>query len=342
MSVRRLLSALSACLFASVTVAVAQPATEAPPTTDAPAGAPDDADAGSDVQMVEDPPADMDGVDENPDAPRSIGGESVTATAIPEKQKTVGYPIQEAWRPITLPENMSEVSFDPHLRVSSAIAGMDSASASAALHARYGITRQVQLGLTYVLGGMYDDPNTTSDKVGFHPGKAVGVDLTVLLKDWLAVRAAVPVYINPVAVGLQLGAPVRFRLTDKLTVGGLEDLLTLRIYRFAPSMYEDQLNAQGARFEMTNTTQSAGALRLSGYGIFQSTDKLAIIGRIGLTMDDFSATRNAAGYGGMFTSLHGGLQYSPSRNVDLGASVGFDDLSKLGSFAPGAYLAVRI
>jgi len=340
MSVRRLFTALSACLFASVTVAVAQPAEEAPPAPEAPPAADDP--VASDVQMVEDPPADMDGVDENPDAPRTVGGESVTATAIPPKQKTSGYPIEEAWRPITLPENMSEVSLDPHVRVSSSIPGQDSVSASSALRARYGITRQVQLGLTYMLGGMYDDPNTTSDKVGFHPGKAVGVDLTVLLEDWVAVRVGVPVYINPVAVGVQLGAPMRFRLTDKITVGGLEDVLTIGVYRFAPSLYEDQLNAQGARFEMTNTTQSSGALRFSGYGIFQQSSKLAIIGRIGVTIDDFATTRNAAGYGGVFTAIRAGLQYSPARNFDLGASVGFDDLSKLGSFTPAGFLAVRI
>ena len=50
-------------------------------------------------------------------------------------------------RPITLPQNMSEVAIGPHAQVSTRPAGTD------ALRARYGITRQVQLGLTYVLGG---------------------------------------------------------------------------------------------------------------------------------------------------------------------------------------------
>ena len=53
-----------------------------------------------------------------------------------------------------------------------------------------------------MLGGIYDDPATTGDgQDGFHPGKAVGVDVTVLLQNWLAVRVGVPVYIDPVAVG---------------------------------------------------------------------------------------------------------------------------------------------
>jgi len=219
---------------------------------------------------------------------------------------------------------------------------MDSAAATSTLRGRYGITRQVQLGLTYVLGGMYDDPNTMSDKVGFHPGKAIGVDVTVLVKDWVGVRVGVPVYIDPLAVGIQLGATMRFRLTDKVTVGGLDDLITIGAYRFAPSLYDDQLNAQSAQFESTGTTQSSGALRFSGYGIYQHATKLAFIGRLAVTIDDYATTRTNSGYGGVFTAARAGLQYSPTRKVDLGASIGFDDLSKLGSFAPSGYLALRI
>ena len=71
----------------------------------------------------------------------------------------------KALRPITLPQNMTEVGIDPHEMVST-FAG------STSLRARYGITNKVQLGLTYAIGGIYDDPETVSKNYAFHAGKA--------------------------------------------------------------------------------------------------------------------------------------------------------------------------
>lgn len=349
MSVRRLLSVLSVCLVTSVTVVVAQPAKKDPkapvapakdpaPADPAPAAAGSGADEGSAVQMVEDAPADMEGTNEDPDAPRTgaDSGGSVTAVAvIPEKQRTSGYPMEEALRPITLPANMSEVSLAPHVSVSP-YAGAD------ALRARYGITRQVQLGLTYVLGGIYNDPGTVSDKTGFHPGKAVGLDVTVLLQDWIGVKVGVPVYIDPVAVGLTLGAPMKFMFGDKLALGGFDDLVNVSLYRFHPSFYQEVVNAQGASNFENNTTQSRGSLRFSAFGNYQQSTKLALIGRIGVVMEDFATTRGNSGYGGISTFIRAGIQYTVRTYLDLGASLGFDDLARAGSFSPQLFGAVRI
>jgi hypothetical protein len=348
MSVRRVLSLLSVCLVASVTVVVAQPAKKDPKTPVAPAkeSAPADpgsatpaagADEGSAVQMVEDAPADMEGTNEDPDAPRT-GGESagsVTAVAVPAKQRTSGYPIEEVLRPITLPANMSEVSLAPHAQVSP-YTGSD------ALRARYGITRQAQLGLTYVLGGIYNDPGTVSDKTGFHPGKAVGLDVTVLLQDWIGVKVGVPVYIDPVAVGLTLGAPMKFRFGEKLAIGGLDDLVNISLYRFHPSFYQEAMNALGATNFENNTTQSRGSMRFSGFAVYQQSPKLALIGRLGVVMEDFATTRGDSGYGGISTFIRAGIQYTVRKYLDLGASLGFDDLARAGSFSPQLYGAVRI
>jgi hypothetical protein len=345
MSVRRLVSVLSVCLVASATVVVAQPKNGkkvpvAPAKEKAPAPAPaptpaagsgSGSDAGSAVQMAEDPPpSDMEGTNENPDAPKGTGdGSAVVVVVAPVKKKS-GYPIEQSQRPITLPQNMSEVSIAPHAQVSP-YAGTD------ALRARYGITRQVQLGLTYVLGGIFDDPKTlTSDKIGFHPGKAVGLDVTVLLQDWIAVRVGVPVYIDPVAVGLVLGAPLKFILSDKLALGGMDDLVTIRIAKFAPTFYQEAQNAGNAALYNAdpNTILSRGALRFSAFGEFQYQPKLVIIGRFGVNFEDFG--NNATSF------IRAGFNYSPRRYLDLGLSIGFDDLSVKGSFAPGGFLAVRI
>ncbi|MBA3464760.1 MAG: hypothetical protein H0T46_32805 [Deltaproteobacteria bacterium] len=344
MSVRRLVSVLSVCLVASATVVVAQPKNGKQPvapakdTAPAPAPAPTPAagsgsDAGSAVQMAEDPPpADMDGVNENPDAPRATGdGSNAVVVTVAPVMKKSGYPIEQSQRPITLPQNMSEVSIAPHAQISPYM-GSD------ALRARYGITRQVQLGLTYLLGGIYDDPKTppmVSDKIGFHPGKAVGLDVTVLLQDWLAVRLGVPVYIDPVAVGLQLGAPLKFILTDKLALGGMEDLLTFKVVKFAPTFYQEAQNASNAVGYMSNTTLSKGELRVSAFGEYQYRPKLVIIGKFGVALDDFDGAKATS-------FIRAGFNYTPRKYLDLGLSLGFDDLSVKGSFAPAGFLAVRI
>ncbi|MEO7097490.1 MAG: hypothetical protein ABI175_29785, partial [Polyangiales bacterium] len=297
-------------------------------------------DAGSAVQMAEDPPpSDMEGTNEYPDAPKTGEG-SGSAVVIAPVTKAAGYPIEESQRPITLPKNMSEVSINPHaqFRVDSGNAAGDKAFAGAmALRARYGITRQAQLGLTYLLGGAFDDPRTTEDKVAFHPGKAVGLDVTVLLQDWIAVRVGVPVYIDPVAVGLELGAPIKFILTDKLALGGMDDLLNIKIAKFAPSFYQEVENARNAANYQTNTSLSKGTLRFSAYGMYQYKPNLVFIGRFGVAFGDFSDTLHT---GTAF--IRAGFNFSPRKFLDVGLSLGWDDLSIAGGFAPAGYLAFRI
>jgi hypothetical protein len=350
MTVRRLIPILVS-VFASVTIVAAQPKKPATKKTDkkgsaapvagsgsATAPTPDPAAAGagsgSAVQMTEDPPPkDIEGRDENPDAPKGTGEPDVPAVVVAVKPRA-GYPIEESMRPINLPANMSEVAIGPHLQVSPF-------AASDALRARYGITRKVQLGLTYVYGGIYDDPATVEEKQTFHGGKAVGLDVTVLLTDWAAIRVGVPVYIKPVAVSIAIGVPLKFRIGNKFALGGLDDLLNIKVKRFAPSFYQEFQNALGAARDATNTAQSAGELRFSAFGIYNRTPKTAIIGRFGALMEDFATGKTSAG-GGLTYFMRAGVDYTPRKYLDLGISVGFDDLAETGSFGPAGYLAFRI
>lgn len=349
MSARRLLSLLSlTALFSTASVAIAQPKKKAPPPAPVapakdPATAPGpDAGTGSAVQPIDDPPPrDMNGTDENPDNPKgmSTDPDPTKVTVVPDKKKTAGYPMEEVLRPITLPQNMSEVSLAPHAQLSPYEGGD-------ALKARYGITRQVQLGLTYVLGGIFHQPMSggVSGPIKFKPGKAVGLDVTVLLQDWIGIKVGVPVYIDPVAVGITLGVPLKFVFADKLAIGGLDDLLSIKVKKFAPSFYQEAENARAA-YEinnMTSTTASRGTLRFSGYGEYQQDQHLAIIARIGFALDDFSGGKNASGHGGTTVYIRGGFQYAVKRYLDLGASIGWDNLADLGTFAPAGYLAIRI
>lgn len=352
MSLSRLISVLSVVVFASGSLVAAAPKKDAKkkaPTPVAPAkeagsaaaapAAGDAAGSGSAVQMEEEaPPSDMNGTDENPDAPRDVFNTPTVTKTAPAPTHAAGYPTEEALRPITLPANMSEVAIGPHMMVSPV-------STSDALRARYGITSRIQLGLTYVWGGFYEAPGMTSMSTKFHPGKAVGVDVTVLLQNWLAVRVGVPVYIDPVAVGLQLGAPMKFQFGDKFAIGGLDDLLLIKISKFAPTFTYEQENAVNAYFQTNNTETSNGHLRFSAYGIYNYTPQLAIIGRGGIDNALSSGGGTAAGTQATSTTatfLRAGIQYTPRHYLDVGASLGFEDLAHGGSFSPAGYLAVRI
>ena len=370
MSLRRLISILGVTVVATGSLVAAAPAAKKKPIKPtqpaapvAPAKAPaptagvaggaagagsGSASAGGDaggsaVQPIEDtPPSDMNGTSENPDTPHAATIEEAPASKVLTVKTPSGYPIQEVLRPITLPQNTSEISIAPHFQASPFFA-------NDAIHARYGVTSKVQIGITYAYFGAYNRNviNTAaSSKVGVHSGKAFGIDVTVLLQDWIAVRVGVPFYVNPTAFALQLGAPIKFRFGDKFAVGGLDDLLTLRLSKFAPSFYQEVYNAQAAKNETTNTQQSNGHLRFSFYGEYQQSEKLALLGRIGVD-SDLGATSGGGGAGtnsaaGTKTFIRAGLQYSPRQWFDIGGSIGWDDLSTLGTFGPQLSLALRI
>ncbi len=359
MSLRRLISILGVTVVATGSLVVAAPAAKKKPakpakpaTPVAPAKDPTPAagsaatgsDAsGSAVQPIEDtPPADMNGTSENPDAPHAATIEVAASVAVPTVKKPSGYPIEEVLRPITLPRNTSEISLAPHLQASPFLA-------NDAIHARYGITSRVQVGITYAYFGAYDRSAVNpalSSKVGVHSGKAFGLDVTVLLQDWIAVRVGVPFYVNPTAFGLQLGVPMKFTFGDKFAVGGLDDLLTLRLSKFVPSFYQELYNAQAAHNETTGTQQSNGHLRFSFYGEYQQSTKLALLGRVGID-SDLGAASGGGGAGtnsaaGTATFIRAGLQYSPRHWFDIGGSLGWDSLATLGTFGPQLTLALRI
>jgi hypothetical protein len=333
---KTVLSVLSGVVLAGG-AALAQPTggAAAPPAPATGSGA-----EGSAVAPIEDaPPSDMEGRDENPDAPRT-GDEPTGPTPGPAPViKKSGYPIELVDRPITLPQNMGEVSIGPHITV-------DPFTFSDALQFRFGVTRQIQIGVAYVYGGVYDaDPLDAMDDTKFHAGKAGMLDVTYLLQNWIGIRVGVPVYLDPFAMSFNAGAPMRFKLHDKVQVGGLEDVVNITLYEFPPSIYNESLNGLGALNKMSGTGQSRGRLRFSGYAVYQQSMKLALIGRIGLDRDLGAGGGGAAGTSVVNetqTFLRAGLQFSPNRNLDVGGSVGFDDLATADSFGVAAFFAVRI
>lgn len=311
-----------------------------PPDAAGPKTAGGEADAAATPAPPPEPPPDMQGTAETPEEPHLTGTEPVPVVT-PKAVKPNGYPTEEVLRPITLPARMSEVSIAPHAQVSP-FTGSD------AIRARHGITSNIQIGLTYLYLGIYDrnsvDPGESS-KVGVHSGKAFGFDVTVRLQDWLAVKAGVPMYGGPFAASLALGVPVKFTFGDKFAIGGLDDLVDIKLYRFAPSYYQDVANARGALVVSNGTQQSRGHLRLSGYGIYQHSPRLAVIGRLGVDNDLGLASDGPAGTssgGGTVTFIRAGVLYAVRSYFDAGFSLGWDSLATAGSFGPQLSLALRI
>ena len=345
MTVRRLFSVLSVGVVASASLVYAQPSTKktgakkaAPPA--AGSGSSAGSNAGSAVQMSEDPPPpkDMNGTDENPTAPKTVNDPDAAPPVVEAPRPVVrtGYPTEDVLRPITLPKNLSEVSIDPHAQVSPY-------EGSAALRARYGITNKLQLRLSYMIAGIFDDPATVDHAQGLHAGKAIGLDATYLIQDWIGVSVGVPIYLSPFAISLTAGAPLKFTFADKFAIGGLDDLLNIKLHNFAPTFYQEVQNATNAATTTTNTIHSSGELRFSAFAEYQYQTDFAIIMRFGVQLEDFATGKTDGCLGECETTfLHVGFQYSPRNYLDLGLSIGFDDLAHGGSFAPSGFFAFRI
>jgi hypothetical protein len=302
-------AALVAALGLSVpAIATAQPKPKPAPPADA---------GGTEVELAEDPPPDdIEGRDENPDAPRLPGDDRRVDDAPAPAPKRTGYPIEEVLRPITLPAVTSEVSVD-------AGATFDGLDAAFGVRARYGVTRQWQVGLRYLIGGVFDDPTTpASDSIGFATGKALGLDVSYLVFDWMAARVTFPVYVDPFAVGLTFGAPMKFRIGDRLAVVAVDDFLDVRLKEFIPSLRDERLNVGWASDAIaTRTIRPDANLHFRVGAIYQIAPDLAVRGNIGVSFLDMSDDDAP-------THLEGLIQYSPMPQLDVIGRAGWTALDQ--------------
>ncbi|MBZ0234047.1 MAG: hypothetical protein K8M05_17085 [Deltaproteobacteria bacterium] len=313
------LAALSATLLvSSAAIATAQP---------------DPGVGGSEVELDEDPaPAtgDETGGEEDPDAPLIGDAPAATGPTAPAQKKT-GYPIAEVERPITLPDFTSEVRLDLRLFP-------DPLDAEFGLRARYGITRQAQIGVRYSIGGFYEDgkPNAGDDKATFNTGKSVALEFQFLVQDWIAPRVTVPMYVDPFAIGMTLGGQMKFKILDKLALVGFEDVVGFRLNeKFLPDLDSERYNEGAADAVAINEITSKGFLRFDGGVVYQAKPNLAVGGRFGVTFNDFSDNDAA-------TSLRLQVQHTPKSMIDVIGQLGWLALDDNNTFHIGAALAVRI
>lgn len=303
---RRLRAALVAGLVATVPVtALAQPKGDEEPKGD-----------GQEVELEDDPPPeDMEGTAENPDAPKlPFEEEPVDQPDAPPPVMT-GYPIQEVLRPLTLPAVTSEVGLEVGSR-------FDPVDMEMALRARYGITRQWQVGVRYLIGGVYEDEMT--EESGFNTGKAFGVDLSYLVFDWMAAKITLPFYVDPFAMGVTIGAPMKFRFADKFAIVALDDFLDIKINTFIPSLKSEAENESRVAEDEVGTITPDGNIHLRAGIIYQQAENLAIRGNFVQTFADFGDDDNPTG-----VELIG--QYSVNEDFDIAGRAGIDALDRSSS-----------
>jgi hypothetical protein len=260
--------------------------------------------------------SDLDGTEENPNAPRigeepeaKVGG---TATAA---KGPVEYPIALVDRPITLPERMTEVQlalpnrFDPYVQ-------------NLVLAGHHGVTDKIQAGIRY--GGfsfVAADGNSE-----FLVGKTFAVDGFYQVFPWLAGQLSVPILVDPFAAGVTLGAPIQFTFFDKLRLTAGRDLVTFRLSRFAPSAEDPSETEVLVVLDETGADAAIpdGELNVNVGAAYQHRENLAIDARFGIRYIDFKSGSNDP------TLFDVGVRYSTSNKVDVGGRIGFSDLNDAG------------
>ncbi|MEZ4359685.1 MAG: hypothetical protein R3B48_05850 [Kofleriaceae bacterium] len=305
-----LIAALGLCSLPAL--GHAAPSKKAKPSP-APAKEAEDAEAATPAEAAKPeppaPPTDLDGADEDPEAPEEFDAPPPPVAKAQPKRRPEGYPIEEVWRPLTLPRLVTEVSLDTRFTFGPFVNGI-------ALRGRFGITPQVQVGLAYNIGGIYDDGNRST---AFNTGKAVALTGAYQVKEWIAAQIAVPIYLEPFAASVTLGAPMKFRFAGRYALVLAEDLIDLRLTKFVPSLTSEKENEANAANIANNTTTLRGAFRFSGAGVYQHKPDLAFIGRLAVSIVDFDSQK--LGY-----LLKVGAQKTLRKTIDLSATMGFDDL----------------
>lgn len=279
---------------------------------------------GQEVELEEDPPPeDMEGTAENPDAPRRVDEEEAISGGVAPPPKSTGYPMEDVLRPLTLPAVTSEVSLDVR-------STFDPVDFETGLRARYGITRQWQLGLRYLIGGYYDDDLVDmDDKAAFNTGKAFGLDVTYLVYDWLGAHVTLPFYVDPFAMGVTIGAPMKFRFGESepgkgWAIVALDDFLEIPIYEFMPSLTSERANERFVDAVESGDVKPNGNLHLRAGIVKQFSPQMAIKGNIVQTFVDFGDTDNPTGIEAL-------IQYSPTEDLDVSGRLGIDALDQASS-----------
>jgi len=280
---------------------------------------------GDEVDLEPDPP-DPDGlphgVRENPNAPILVG-EKKPAVKKKLKKVAAGYPLQIVDRPLTLFRNMAEVYVDYPINV-------DPFVASGLIRGSYGVTSEAELGLKYGFGSIADSE--------FVEGKVFSIEGGYYLTDWAALRVSIPILVDPFAMGLRIGVPVRLKIMDKLAIVGGHDLVSFSLVSFVPDVANAANTASLVARDEINEILPDGDIRINAGLLYQHSKKVAFMAEMGVHAPDFSLDDQPV-------PLHVGAMLSApfKAGVDYGVRVGFGNLDDAKhTFGIALFAALRI
>ncbi len=306
-------------LLAFPAAATAQPKKDdkAAPAPTKPAG-----DTGKEVEMGEDdaPIADETGMEENPDAPTTGGDDTNQRVVMKAPTGPVEYPVESHRRPITLHGGMSQATLDYPVF-------FDPFRTAGQLVAAYGITAEIEAQLRYGIGSYSNDASK------YYAGKSVALGGVYQVMPWLGAQLELPILLDPFAMGVTLGAPLKFRF-DKFALFVGRDLVTFKIAKFAP-IVEDALATEALRAaEEVNAILPDGTLRITGGIIYALKPNMSITGETGIVAVDFA--------GDEATWLLRASVAMESKRFDYGARLGIEDLDDTESINLALFGSLRI
>lgn len=268
---------------------------------------------------------------EIPDVPRPSREASAPAAEKVPRYTKADYPTEVILRPMTLAELQVELS---HTLVF--VANSGNSLIWSIEHGAFGITPDWEVGFTWAPFLSAFDPPPGGD--GFKAGRGFSIDgAWTAIPDWLAIRLKLAFYADPdvFGFGLVIGAPFRWRILPRLALFVGEDLLYIKVAKLAVDPADPTRNVAEVANLVRQIPTAAGRINLSFGAIWQITDFTAMFGNFAIGWEDFSFTDQPY-------SLYAGVTHAISRQIDVGARLGFRRLDDSASFTFSASFGLRL
>jgi hypothetical protein len=241
------------------------------------------------------------------------------------------YPIEHVARPLTLAAGQAQIVLELPLKVNGGNPTFGQTVSGA-----FGVTRDLELGLTYGIGLLLLDPETTQDT--YEPGKAVSIDgLLTIFPDLLAAQVRLGFFFDSDLFGMSftVGLPVRVRLMKQWILFAGADLLTVKLTGLPVYVRDPAANLGQVAFDAQGGVTSRGSVDLTIGSAYQLRPDLSVAASFGFHWPDFEQDDQPI-------SFYVGATWSPVRIVDLGLRLGFERLDESDSFAAVVHGALRL
>lgn len=241
------------------------------------------------------------------------------------------YPTEIVLRPLTLAASQAEINLEVPFATNDGDPWL-----TQVLRAAFGVTVDLQLGLTYAVGLERLDAPEGEDS--FEVGKAFSIDAAyTIIPAYLAAELRLAFLADPdlFGMGIILGLPFKITLAGRWKIYGGADLVRIRIKELAVDPANPAANLAVINRAVGSDSPVGGASLVLGLA-YQARPDTALYGTFGVEWPDFDTDDQPF-------SLWLGATYTPARAVDVGARVGFYRLDDgFDAFGATIYAALRL